>query len=186
MASRRLKAAAPPERQTPPLNDKLLEDIFLRLSSADLARVSASCFAFRSIVADSHFLRRYRAVHPPLLLGYLLGRFHPAAARALATVAGAFFDFESLPYSPSSWRCHCSDVCEGRVLLECTRGGAGYPDIAVCDPLSRRYKVLPPIPDDLIASAQAQEHHNLFFNAFLVPSGHMEDTSFKVMASRIP
>ncbi|GJN32686.1 hypothetical protein PR202_gb21208 [Eleusine coracana subsp. coracana] len=190
MASRR-QPAAPPERQTPPLNDELLEDIFLRLSSPiDLARVSASCFAFRHVISEPHFLRQYRAIHPPLLLGCLLdgfrpGGFRPAvaphpnatAARALAG-ATTGFNFNYLPLG----RWMCTDICDGRVLLrQRCNGSAVSPDLAVCDPLSRRYLLIPPIPDDIIASTHVQKR-GFSFGAFLVPSSNLEDTWFKVVA----
>ncbi|CAO1941677.1 unnamed protein product, partial [Urochloa humidicola] len=70
-----------------------------------------------------------------------------------------------------------------RVLLV---SGAEYeviPALAVCDPLSRRFQLLPPIPDDLLASFQAQEEDVEEFDAFLVPSeGEDDDTVFRVIA----
>ncbi|KAJ1286727.1 hypothetical protein BS78_03G374400 [Paspalum vaginatum] len=56
-------------------------------------------------------------------------------------------------------------------------------DLPVCNPLTRRCLLLPPIPDDLLASFQAQKKNFLHFDALLVPSMDEEDgASFKVIA----
>ncbi|KAI4969594.1 hypothetical protein ZWY2020_000508 [Hordeum vulgare] len=56
------------------------EEIFLRLSSLqDLARTSVVCVAFRGLVTAGSFLRCFRRLHAPPLLGFLaLDGFHPA------------------------------------------------------------------------------------------------------------
>ncbi|XBI04263.1 hypothetical protein VPH35_132587 [Triticum aestivum] len=107
----------------------LLERIFLRLPAAeDLARTSAACVTFRRLVTDGSFLRRFRRLHPPPLLGYLnLGGFHPTqpphpsapAARslALATRALALAADFSFSFLPSRCRWAVQDVRDGRVLL---------------------------------------------------------------------
>jgi hypothetical protein len=58
----------------------LLAEIFLRLPAPeDLARTSAACVAFRRLVTDGSFLRRFRRLHAPPLLAFLdLAGFHPA------------------------------------------------------------------------------------------------------------
>ncbi|OEL15798.1 hypothetical protein BAE44_0023184 [Dichanthelium oligosanthes] len=151
-------AAAPASQ--PALPDELLEDIFLRLdAAADLARASAACTTFRRVVSARRFLRRYRSLHPPPVLGFLEadrpGAFHPAdpphrsapAARALAQAAD--FSFSFLPYPmPNFW--NVCDASDGRVLLcRCSSNTDAFADLVVCDPLHRRYVQLPPIPDDL-------------------------------------
>uniref|UniRef100_A0A0E0ALA3 F-box domain-containing protein n=1 Tax=Oryza glumipatula TaxID=40148 RepID=A0A0E0ALA3_9ORYZ len=190
----------------PQLADELLEEIFLRIASpADLARASAACVTFRRLVTGRSFLRRYRSLHkPPPLLG-LLGHdgFHPAepphpsaaAARALAHAAD--FSFSFLP-SPGRWI--QQDCLDGRVLLERSLSdnddaGEGelvpidtrnMADLAVCDPVSRRYVILPPIPDDLITSGE--QEGLLIFETFLAPAATEEEemvdttTSFRVVA----
>ncbi|KAF8669227.1 hypothetical protein HU200_051558 [Digitaria exilis] len=64
----------------PALTDELLEEIFLRLPTpGDVARASAACPSFRSIITGRSFLRRFRAIHPPPLLGFAASEgFHPA------------------------------------------------------------------------------------------------------------
>uniref|UniRef100_K4A095 F-box domain-containing protein n=1 Tax=Setaria italica TaxID=4555 RepID=K4A095_SETIT len=191
-----LEAPASP-RQLAALADDLLEEILLRVSCpADLARASAACASFRRIVTDAAFLRQYRSLHPPLLLGFIekvSSGFHPAeaphpnatAARSIAHPA-AGFSFDYLPPT----RCNrkpwdACDVRDGRVLLK--SGPVGYtgfnfPDLAVCDPVFRRYRLLPPIPDDLLASVHIKQQIFPSFQAFLVPSGEEEDgTSFRVI-----
>ena len=84
----------------------LLAEIFLRLPAPeDLARTSAACVAFRRLVTEGSFLRRFRRLHAPPLLAFLDPEgFHPAlpphpsapAAKALAATA----DF-SLSFLPS-------------------------------------------------------------------------------------
>ncbi|KAJ1266366.1 hypothetical protein BS78_08G145700 [Paspalum vaginatum] len=184
-------------RPLPALTDELLEEIFLRLGSpADLARASIACVAFRRLIADLSFLRRYRSLHPPPLLGLVnaYGRgFQPAeappASAALGRAIGRAADFSFEDYLPrvtgSRWQVR--DVRDGRVLMECIPEEGDdddeeifFPDLAVCDPLSRRYLLLPPIPDDLLASVQVQKQFVEDFRPFLVPSG-FEGTSFRVL-----
>nr|CAB3454585.1 unnamed protein product [Digitaria exilis] len=181
---------APPP-QTAALTDDLLEEIFLRIASpTDLARVCTACVSFRRLITDSTFLRRYRSLHPPLLLGFLepgpRGSFRPAeathpnacAARALSRAADFSFD-----YLPRGRRWCPHDVRDGRVLLYGIHGECPvFIDLAVCDPVSRRYLLLPPVPDELLASVQVQKQHVLFLDAFLIPSGAEQgEASFSVL-----
>ncbi|KAL6656748.1 hypothetical protein ACP70R_004528 [Stipagrostis hirtigluma subsp. patula] len=177
----------------PVLSDELLEEIFLRLPTpAALARVSTACASFRRIVADRSFLRRFRAIHPPPLLGFVNDYgFHPAEpphtsaplARALADAADFSYSFVlPLPYGVCGPRWRLRDVRDGRVLLECSKFSGEGADIstnlAVCDPVSRRYVLLPCIPEDLTT----QQGRPLEFVPFLAPTGDdEEETSFKVM-----
>ncbi|XP_062187646.1 uncharacterized protein LOC133890991 [Phragmites australis] len=148
------------------LADDALREIFLHLDSpADLARASTVCAHFRRVIADHVFLRRYHALHPPPLIGILANGFIPAqpphpsaaAARAFAHAHAPDFSFSFLP-SPHRWRRR--DSRDGRFLLSGVPEGRGYnrgdlvwiTDLAVCDPLNRRYLLLPPIPVDLTAS----------------------------------
>jgi hypothetical protein len=185
-------APSPPMAAT--LTDDLLEEIFLRIASpADLARASTACVSFRRLIAGPTFLRRYRSLHRPLLLGFLdpgpRGGFQPAeaphpnapAARALARGAG--FSFDYLPRGRGRRRWFPRDARDGRVLLYCSpdaQEGTVFPDLAVCDPVSRRYLILPAIPDELLASVQIQKQHVQFFETFLVPS-EQEEASFRVL-----
>ncbi|XBI13549.1 hypothetical protein VPH35_140273 [Triticum aestivum] len=173
--------------------DHLLAEIFLRLPTPeDVVRASATCVTFRRISTDSSFLRCFRCLHAPPLLGFLdLNGFHPAmpstpAARALAVAADFTFSF-----LPSHRRWTVQDIRDGRVLLARNIAKHGQPpvfgDHAVCDPLHRQYVLLPPLPHGLDASL---EHpfppvSEPCWKRFLVPLGEEEvaagETTFRVI-----
>ncbi|XP_062190498.1 uncharacterized protein LOC133893486 [Phragmites australis] len=176
------------------LADDALREIFLHLDSpADLARASTACAHFRRVVADHSFLRRYHALHPPPLLGILANGFIPAepphpsavAARSFAHADAADFSFSFLP-SPHRWRRR--DHRDGRFLLSGVPEGRGYnrgdlvwiTDLAVCDPLHRRYLLLPAISPNLTASVRQTDIVD--FEPFLAHAGERDkDTSFRVI-----
>jgi hypothetical protein len=88
----------------PTLVEELLEEIFLRLPTPDaLARVSTACASFHCIITARAFLHRFRKLHPPPLLGFLLGGFHPAEAPhpsaplARAVASAADFSYSIVP-----------------------------------------------------------------------------------------
>ncbi|KAM3391241.1 hypothetical protein ACQJBY_012727 [Aegilops geniculata] len=182
--------------------DELLVDIFLRLHTPeDLIRASAACVSFRRLVADRSFLRRFRKIHPPPLLGFLdSGRHlfhpavppHPSAPAASAVALAADFSFAFLPAPARDWSVR--EVRDGRVLLDRPRRhdsvdgfGALFKEMVVCDPLHRQYLLLPPIPDDLAASVvdQLLVERRCLAETFLVPPGNgdeeEEGTSFRVI-----
>jgi hypothetical protein len=178
---------APP---APHFVDEILEEIFLRLPTpAALARASIACPRFRRIITDRSFLRRFRKRHPPPLLGFAdKDGFHPAQAphtsaplaRALAAAADFTYSFVPKPNKGHWTPC---DVRDGRVLLEEDIAGWNkFSDLAVCDPLSRRYLLLPPIPEDLLAAVLEKGSNALEIVPILAPIGDDEDeTSFKVV-----
>ncbi|XBI43522.1 hypothetical protein VPH35_108287 [Triticum aestivum] len=143
-----LESHGPQEMASLPIPDELLPEIFLRLPTpADLVRTSAACVSFRGVVTDRPFLRRYRKIHAPPLLGFLdlNGVFHPAEPpHPFTSAAEAFADFSLsfLPAPASDWA--IQDIRDGRVLLG--RRGV-FTEFVVCDPLHRRHILLPPIPD---------------------------------------
>ncbi|XBI13569.1 hypothetical protein VPH35_140293 [Triticum aestivum] len=159
----------------------LLVEIFLRLPTAeDLARASAACVSFRRLATDGSFLCSFRHLHAPPLLGFLdYGRFRPAlpphpsapAARALAVAADFYFSFID---SYCHWT--VQDSRDGRVLLDRDLRQHEQPlvfkDLAVCDPLHRRYHPFP-----MVSEARCK--------AFLVPLGEEEaaagETTFRVI-----
>ncbi|KAI4969582.1 hypothetical protein ZWY2020_000496 [Hordeum vulgare] len=173
--------------------DQLLAEIFLRLRTPeDLARASAACHTFRRVSTDRSFLRRFRCLHAPPLIGFLhRDGFHPAmpstpAARALAVAADFTFSF-----LPSHRRWTVQDVRDGRVLLARSIGKHGQPpvfrDLAVCDPLHRRYVLLPPLPHRLAAllGHPFPPVSEACCTRFLVPLGQEEaaagETAFRVI-----
>ncbi|KAM0832201.1 hypothetical protein ACQ4PT_065042 [Festuca glaucescens] len=199
-----MAAPAPPVavQPLPALADETLEEIFLLLPTpAALVRASAACTTFRRIVTERSFLRQFRKRQPPPLLGLVddKGDFHPteephpSAPLAKALVAAADFTYSFVPKPPArgtSW--YARDVRDGRVLLESSisssrsdsRSGRTIRTTryAVCDPLSRRYALLPPIPEDM-----AVQQHDLLveFEPNLAPAGEDEDdeTCFKVICT---
>lgn len=72
---------------------------------------------------------------------------------------------------------------DGRVLLECSsrcETEAVFTNFAVCDPLSRRYVLLPPIPQEMTV----QQERLVEFEPMLAPLAQYEDeTSFKVICT---
>ncbi|CAM0907786.1 unnamed protein product [Alopecurus aequalis] len=144
------------------LTDDLLTELLVHVpSSADLARASASCASLRRVATSPRFLRRFRSLHAPPPLGVFFpdgAAFHPAlppnptapAARALALAAD--FSFAFLPCPGPEWLVR--DHRDARFLLDraAPSGSTAFTDVAVCDPLFRRYTLLPPIPDHLAAT----------------------------------
>ncbi|VAI93130.1 unnamed protein product [Triticum turgidum subsp. durum] len=143
--------------------DHLLAEIFLRLPTpADLARASTACVPFRRLATEGSFLRRFLSLHSPSFLAFLNeGRFqpalppHPSAPAARALVLAADFTFSFIP-SHSRWIVR--DIRGGLVLLdrelEKDEEPTNFPELVVCDPLHRRYLVIPQVPDDLAPSLE--------------------------------
>ncbi|XP_037483718.1 uncharacterized protein LOC119362578 [Triticum dicoccoides] len=187
------------------LPNEMLEEILLCLSDAgDLVRASMSRVSIRRLVTNHRFLRRFRTRYPPSLLGIvsplprprwdrpllqLAQPPHPSAAAAAAfsgldDAAAADFSCAFLP-NPARWRRR--DLRDGRALFSGVPEGTNFDchvfvrDLAVCDPLSRRYILLPPIPDDLAALVQPPDV--LRFEPFLAPPAAEDEDgmSFKVI-----
>ncbi|KAL6657541.1 hypothetical protein ACP70R_005321 [Stipagrostis hirtigluma subsp. patula] len=208
MASPKAEGLRDPPAPAPAgLIDELLEDIFFRLPTpADLARAAAACPTFRRIITDHSFHRRYRALHPAPLLGMIPFDLsprqpprpsaavfipaqppHPSAALARA-FAAADFSCSFLP-SPDRWLVR--DFCDGRALLSSVPDGGqaseynrrnlvSITDLAVCDPLRRRYVLLPSIPVDLVATIHQPDMVD--FQPFLAPAAEDErGTSYRVI-----
>ncbi|KAK1614014.1 hypothetical protein QYE76_019531 [Lolium multiflorum] len=187
----------------PTIPEDVLAEIFLRLPTpGDVISASGVCVSFRRVVADRSFLRRFRKLHAPPLLGFLteqrlekLRQFHPTTVPYPSTLAAnnialaADFSFGFLPVG--DWAVH--DIRDGRSLLLGSTHGGDAPDgpfsddIVVCDPLHRRYLLLPPIPDDLVANLvdyAALIKRRRAYGAFLLPPGSDDDegnTSFRVI-----
>lgn len=187
----------------PHLVDEILEEIFLRLPTPQaLARTACASPSFRRIVTQRSFLRRFRNLHPPPLLGFVTageGGFapdqepHPSAPIARALADAADFTYSFVPDlsadggSFTAWS-PC-DIRDGRVLLESPpRFLRTYAStfsttlLAVCDPLSRRYVLLPHIPVDLYQQGN-REKRLYHFQHRLAPTGKddEDETSFRVI-----
>ncbi|KAF8650104.1 hypothetical protein HU200_064078 [Digitaria exilis] len=180
-----------PARRALPFPDEIVERILVRVASPrELAFASAAHPHFRRIIADAAFLRQYRSLHPPQLLGVLspwgimlAEAPHSNAPSARSLALDADFSDNHLPDGGgSNWR--RSDARDGRVLVmrSYRRGDSVLPELAVCDPFTRGYRLLPPIPDDLVATVSNDWLDCLLhFEALLVPSGHYEDAHFRVI-----
>ncbi|CAN6199394.1 unnamed protein product [Urochloa humidicola] len=185
----------------PTLADELLEEIFLRLPGpTDLARASTACASFRRVITDRTFLRHFRGIHPPPLLGFVprgQDGFYPTQppypsaplARTVADAADFSYSFVPMGRWLKPWLPR--DLRQGRVLLECLPKYderyefysvvfLGDLELVVCDPLHQRYVLLPPVPHDITA-----QHGRLVdFDAFLAPTCQVEDeTSFEVICT---
>ncbi|KQJ87551.1 hypothetical protein BRADI_4g11864v3 [Brachypodium distachyon] len=182
--------------EVPFLADVILEEIFVRLPHPQaLGCVAIASPSFRRIVTRRSFLRRYRKLHPPPLLGFVTDREggfypaqepHPSAPIARALVHAADFSCSFVP-SPkpknlfSPW--FACDVRDGRVLLvssRCFGRSILHTVFAVCDPLSRRYLVLPPLPVDLVQGG-VQRKNVRNFQHRLASGEDEEETSFRVI-----
>ncbi|KAF7087841.1 hypothetical protein CFC21_091002 [Triticum aestivum] len=188
-----------------PIPGDLLADIFLRLPTpADLIRAAVGCISFHNIITDRSFLCRFRKLHNPPLLGLLDNHrvFHPAnpphpsAPAASAVAVAADFSFSFLPGASHNWA--IQDIRDGRVLLNKIHGRDGigqkwriFKDMVVCDPLHRRYFLLPPIPEDLVNPVEEphfMEEVYYLYQIFLLPpcdndeeATAVEETSFRVV-----
>ncbi|KAF8768554.1 hypothetical protein HU200_007509 [Digitaria exilis] len=181
-----------PIRRALPLPDELIENILARVPSPrDLAFASVAHRDFRRIIAGASFPRLYRSLHPPQLLGILVPHGimpveapHPNAHAARALARDADFSYGHLP--GSKWR-H-SDARDGRVHLMRSGLHNDYddvvlPELAVYDPFTRGYMLLPPIPDSLVAASVRVSYNCVDnFRALFVPSGDYEDAHFRVLA----
>ncbi|TVU09171.1 hypothetical protein EJB05_42617, partial [Eragrostis curvula] len=145
--------------------DHLLELVLLRLdSSATLLRAAAACKLWRRIITGSTgFLTRFRSLHAPCVAGHyhaydpdwveygvppITGSpvFVPSSSSSTAVVDSRRFSLDFLPESDSGWAIADS---RGSLLLlfrkrtgwaERARESFYFPDLVVCDPLTRRYQ----------------------------------------------
>jgi hypothetical protein len=187
----------------------LLEEIFVRLPTpADLVRASVAFHhidSVRELVSDRSFLRRFRKEHSRIYIGFLDGQDfllarppHTSAAIASAVAGAADFSFSFLPRparycgtfpKPGCWTLR--DIRDGRVLLDrLPTHSLVFSEVVVCDPLHRRYRLLPPIPDDLAALVKNPPNVSFesCYEVILLPPGKEVDeetdgydTSFRVL-----
>ncbi|CAM0946272.1 unnamed protein product [Alopecurus aequalis] len=210
MADAVVVADAEPIRETP---EDVVDEILLRLPCpSSLVRAAAACASFRLLVSSPSFLRRHRALHPdasgPFLgvvssaasSGEAGGAFHPvetphpAAAAARAVAEAADFSFSFLPAAPdadagevsrSAWIVR--DYRDGRFLLDraSSSGCTIFTDLAFCDPMSRRYVLLPPIPENIAAGVNdplGVLGNRRWCEPFLAPAdSDTEESSFVVI-----
>jgi hypothetical protein len=130
---------------------ELVEEILLRIppdEPAHLVHAALVCKAWRRIVSDRGFLRRYRGFHgPPPLLGYIDSLYNfkgeIPTARFIPTTTTA------CPVSAPAIDCSWSalDSHHGRVLIRtCTPAGGTTTPLVVWDSITRgqRHLSMPP------------------------------------------
>ncbi|VAI91502.1 unnamed protein product [Triticum turgidum subsp. durum] len=131
--------ASPPAKKKPPttisdLDQDTLREILLRLLSLpSLVRAALSCRAFLDAVrSSSAFRRRFRALHPPPILGLFLSIEHAVSPAFVplrrlpdpdlaAAVRGADFFLTRLPV-PEDDKEDCEDAVFQWSICDC-RGG---------------------------------------------------------------
>jgi hypothetical protein len=168
--------------------DHLLELVLLRVdSSLALLRAAFTCKRWRRIVADTAFLTRFRSLHPAHVPGhyhvidpsYRDNRLPDGNSRVFVpdpSTAGAIdrrhFSLDFLPNAyegSSSWELADS---RGSLLLlyRQTKNWTGqlrFPDLVVCEPLSRRYQGIAYPPE---------MRRHLCFGAFLLDGAAVDET----------
>ncbi|KAF8712819.1 hypothetical protein HU200_028591 [Digitaria exilis] len=175
------------QRLHPALTADILREIFLRLPShADLVRACAACVPFCRLVTHPSFLRRYRSLHRPMLLGFIdnnglnpVPAPHPNAPAARACARTVNFTFGYLPRDGG-----IKDISDGRILFELIdedQPSILLWDLAVCYPMSRRCRLVPPVPNQVLASAQIQECDIFGVETFMLPSKKLEEATFTVV-----
>ncbi|TVU00868.1 hypothetical protein EJB05_53716, partial [Eragrostis curvula] len=160
MASRR----EPSARSTTVRNlpDHILRRVFLCLaSSVDLVRAASACKKWRRVVADPGFLVRFRSLHAGLVAGHYhtVDPFYdesvaPSRSRRpvflpspTLTVDRRRFSLDFLPET-NVWKWKIADSRGSLLLLaseEWTRWKPPtcfYPDLVVCEPLTRRHQFI--------------------------------------------
>ncbi|CAN6219161.1 unnamed protein product [Urochloa humidicola] len=159
------------------------------LEATEPERVPPALASGLRAASPAGLARWHRSVHSPLLLGFISSAGfqpaeapHPSAAVARAVARVADFSFDFVPRLTSLNRWHPCDVRDGHVLVDCRSFTEGDEeeerlslDLAVCDPMSRRYLLLSPITDDLLASVELQNKDMFNSGASFIPSGDMED-----------
>ncbi|CAN6343288.1 unnamed protein product [Urochloa humidicola] len=138
--------------------DDILELILVRLdSTACLIRASSTCKRWRRLIAGEGFLRRFRLIHGPPIAGTYHSNARSAHPEALpgfvpspsSGIDGRHFSLNFLlgtRNSGSSFAWILKDTRAGLVLLERRRVVGRYQqDFVICEPLSRRYEVIPPL-----------------------------------------
>ncbi|KAL6655496.1 hypothetical protein ACP70R_006322 [Stipagrostis hirtigluma subsp. patula] len=129
--------------------DDKLALIFLHLGSPiDLLRAASTCKRWRRIITGATFLRRFRSLHGPSVAGAyhnsLLFERPRFVSSPPAAADGRHFSLDFLPEEHlSRWRIRDS---RGSLLLvdrnDCKDGSL---DMFVCEPLTRRYEMIPPL-----------------------------------------
>ncbi|CAN6361559.1 unnamed protein product [Urochloa humidicola] len=137
------------------MNDDALRLVLeLVESHVSLIRAAAVCKWWRRAIADAAFLRRYRSLHAPTVAG----EFHnggwrsdegPVFIPSSPSVVGAHhFSLDFLPGGAGPW-----SVVDSRgsllLLTDMRVLEHRFPDMAVCEPLTCRFDIIPPLAEDV-------------------------------------
>uniref|UniRef100_A0A0D3H584 F-box domain-containing protein n=1 Tax=Oryza barthii TaxID=65489 RepID=A0A0D3H584_9ORYZ len=161
--------------------DEVLELVLLRLGdSLALLRAAAACKRWRRLVADAGFLARFRSLHAP----HVVGHYHvvdPTFAGALRGGNHVFvperspspldrrrlsLDFLPEPDSDRAWW-ELADTRGGLVLLYQNKWNVSFPDMVVCEPLTRRHQgILRP----------QETKYRICFGVFLIDGAAADET----------
>ncbi|CAL4905618.1 unnamed protein product [Urochloa decumbens] len=137
-------------------SDDVLGLVLERVDShVSLIRAAAVCRRWRRAIADAAFLRRYRSLHAPLVAGYYRNEQHtltwshvrPTFVPSSPSMVDArSFSLDFLPDGADSWTILDS---RGSFLLLCEASSVKFPDkvICLCEPLTRHYWRIHPLPD---------------------------------------
>ncbi|KAL6655818.1 hypothetical protein ACP70R_006644 [Stipagrostis hirtigluma subsp. patula] len=135
--------------------DDLLELILLHVDNPIwLIRSACTCTRWHRIVADAAFLGRFRSIHGPPIAGvYRNGKSYSRPSFLPSPSSGIVCRYSSLDFLPdngtSSWVWRLKDSRGSLILLERRdygqRRDGRCNDMIVCEPLTRRYKIIAPM-----------------------------------------
>uniref|UniRef100_A0A1D1Z5P3 F-box protein At5g03970 n=1 Tax=Anthurium amnicola TaxID=1678845 RepID=A0A1D1Z5P3_9ARAE len=132
------------------INAELVRVILLRLPLRSLFRMKCVSREWNSLVSDPSFAWDYRTVAPPPFAGYVLqADENPAYGQLRFVAASDGFKHPNPVHSFDRKRCR-SAPCKVTILassgglLLCSKKSHSY---FVCEPLTRRWRGLPPPPD---------------------------------------
>ncbi|CAN6338729.1 unnamed protein product [Urochloa humidicola] len=143
------------------MNDDALGLVLERVGShVSLIRAAAVCRRWRRVIADAAFLRLYRSLHAPPAAGYYYNPFSLSTMVGLSARTGYIPVF--VPSSPSVVDAHhlSLDFLPGGaeswtvqdsrgsllVLMDKRYHGFASPDFAICEPLTKSYRMIPSPP----------------------------------------